>query len=220
MREEKPKAPSQKNKSRQRKNWFWPVMYSSMAIVFVGMIWGYNALINVDTPDVKDTAMDNPKPDGLVVETNAQKENIKYPFSEALLDDVEILQEFYDPDASAEMREKALLVFNQTYTTNEGVSISIDGEPFEVVASMSGVIEEIILDPFIGNEIVIAHNDGLKTVYASLTGVLVKPGEEVLQGQALGTATENEWNPTAGIHLHYKVLLNDKIVNPHLYLGF
>ena len=58
MREEKPNSPSQKKKSTQTKSWFWPVIYSGIAIVFVGMIWGYNAFINNDTPGVKDSAMD------------------------------------------------------------------------------------------------------------------------------------------------------------------
>ena len=50
MREEKPKAPSQKNKSAKTKSWFWPVVYSGIAIVFVGMIWGYNAFMKEDSP--------------------------------------------------------------------------------------------------------------------------------------------------------------------------
>ena len=53
MREEKPNSPSQKKKSTQTKSWFWPAIYSGIAIVFVGMIWGYNAFINNDTPGLK-----------------------------------------------------------------------------------------------------------------------------------------------------------------------
>ena len=45
MREEKTKSPSQKNKRKQRKSWFWPAIYSGIAIVFVGIIWGYTALL-------------------------------------------------------------------------------------------------------------------------------------------------------------------------------
>ena len=95
MREEKPKAPSQKNKSAKTKSWFWPVVYSGIAIVFVGMIWGYNAFMKDDAPGLADVAGKDPK-DGLIVETNAAKEMLKYPFAEALLDDVAILQDYYD----------------------------------------------------------------------------------------------------------------------------
>ena len=57
MREEKTKSPSQKNKRKQRKSWFWPAIYSGIAIVFVGMIWGYTALIK-DAPGKTDSAKD------------------------------------------------------------------------------------------------------------------------------------------------------------------
>ncbi|WP_342513224.1 M23 family metallopeptidase [Sporosarcina sp. FSL K6-1522] len=221
MREEKPKSPSQKNKNTKTANWFWPVIYSGIAIVFVGMIWGYNAFMKEDSPGVADVAGKDPKgADTVVVETNAPKELLKYPFNEALLDKAEILQEYYDSEDDEAMRESALLVFNQTYVTNTGVSISVDGKPFETIAALSGKVEEVVTDPFKGDEIIISHADGLKTIYRSVTGILVKKGEEVEQGQALATTTQNEWNPTAGVHLHFEVQENGVAVNPRTYLGF
>ena len=193
MREEKPKAPSQKNKSAKTKSWFWPVVYSGIAIVFVGMIWGYNAFMKDDAPGLSRRCREGPE-DGLIVETNATKETLKYPFPEALLDDVAILQDYYDVNADEAMRESALLVFDQQYVTNTGVTISVQGKPFEVVASLSGIVEDVVLDPFQGDEIILSHADGMKTIYRSVTGILVKKGEEVDQGQVLATATENEWN--------------------------
>lgn len=220
MREEKPNSPSQKNKQAQKKTWFWPAIYSSIAIVFVGMIWGYSAFMKDDTPGITDGAIGNQNDGAPIVETNATKELLKYPFAEELLDEVAILQNYYDMEADASVREKSLLVFNQSYTTNTGVSISIDDKPFEVIASMSGTVEDVITDVFQGDEVVIAHADGMKTVYSSLTEVLVKTGDEVQQGQPLATTAANEWNPTAGVHLHFEVLINDETVNPASYLGF
>ena len=217
MREEKTKSPSQKNKRKQRKSWFWPAIYSGIAIVFVGMIWGYTALIK-DTPGKTDSATDPGT--GEVVDVNASKESLKYPFSEELLNDVAILQDYYDMEADVSMRENALLVFNQSYVTNSGISISVDGKPFEVVAAMSGVVEEVITDVFSGDEIVLKHADGMQTVYSSLTGVLVKVGDEVAQGDPLATTTQNEWNPAAGVHLLFEVYVNDEPVNPGTHLAF
>ncbi|MCG7337351.1 M23 family metallopeptidase [Sporosarcina sp. ACRSM] len=219
MREEKPKAPSQKNKSAKTKSWFWPIVYSGIAIVFVGMIWGYNAFMKEDSPGSADIAQQAPN-DNLVVETNASKETLKYPFSEDLLDDVAILQDYYDAEASDEVRENSLLVFNQQYVTNTGVSISVLGQPFEVVAAMSGTVEEVINDPFTGDEIILSHADGKKTIYGSVSGVLVKKGDEVSQGQPLGTASENEWNKDAGVHLHFEVHEDGVPINPGSLLGF
>jgi stage II sporulation protein Q len=218
MREEKPKAPSQKNKSAQKRNWFWPAVYSGIAIVFVGMIWGYSAFIKEDSPGL--LANDDPSKDPVLVETNAPKETLKYPFNEAYFDEVTILQGYYDMKADESDREKALLVFNQTYSTNTGISLSIGGQPFEVVAAMSGTVEDIIKDVFMGDEIVLLHADGMKTVYGSVKEILVKIGEEVDQGQSIATASQNDWNPTAGIHLHFELWKDGETVNPGSMLGF
>ncbi|MFS0575868.1 M23 family metallopeptidase [Sporosarcina sp. 179-K 3D1 HS] len=219
MREEKPKSPSQKNKSSKKNNWFWPVLYSAIAVVFVGMIWGYNAFMKNDSTNQADLAGKDPN-DSVVVETNAGKETLKYPFAETLLDDAVILHEYYDAGADEEMRESALLVFDQKYVTNSGLCISVAGEPFEVVAAMSGKVKEVINDPFKGSEVTITHSDGMETTYGSLTGILVKPDQEVVQGQPIATATENEWNPEAGIYLHFEVKQDGVTKNPRTYLGF
>ena len=216
MREEKTKSPSQKNK----KNWLWPAIYAGIAVVFVGMIWGYSALVNNDKPQVADGSMEMGKGTDLVVETNAPEEVLKYPFSEELLDNVAILQSYYDLEAEENVRENSLLVFNQTYETSTGISISIEDQPFEVLAARTGVVEEVNEDSFQGNEVVISHPDGMKTVYSSLTGIQVKKGDEVSQGDPLGSASANDWNPNAGTHLHFEVLIDDETVNPGSYLGF
>ncbi len=220
MREDKTKSPSQKNKQVNKNNWLWPVVYSGIAVLFVSMIWGYNAFVKNDPPQVADSTVDSKEEEELIVETNATEEVLKYPFSEELLDDVAILQSYYDLEAEENVRENSLLVFNQTYETNTGLSISIDDQPFEVVAARSGVVEEIITDVFQGDEVIVSHADGMKTVYSSLSDVLVTKGEEVTQGESLGKAAANEWNPSAGTHLHFKVLVDDETVNPASYLGF
>ncbi|WP_262174333.1 M23 family metallopeptidase [Saccharococcus sp. Marseille-Q5394] len=217
MREEKPKSPSQKNKS-QKNRWFWPAIYAGIAIVFVGMIWGYNAFIQKGPNETADVATDPNAPP--LVETNAANEVLKFPFKEDQLDDVAIIQEYYDADANEESRENALLVFNQTYKTNTGITLSMDDQPFEVVAALSGTVKEVIIDQFQGSRITIDHANGMTTIYSSLTGILVKEGDEVTQGQSLGTATSNEWNTVAGTHLHFEVHKDGNPVNPRSLLGF
>ncbi|MFJ7934322.1 peptidoglycan DD-metalloendopeptidase family protein [Sporosarcina sp. NPDC096371] len=219
MREEKPKAPSQKNKSAKTKSWFWPVVYSGIAIVFVGMIWGYNAFMTEDSPGLAGVGEKDGQETPIVV-TNAANETLKYPFAEAVLDDVVIVQDYYDTKADQASRESALLVFNQQYVTNKGVSISVQGEPFEVVAALSGKVESVVLDPFMGDQITLTHADGLTTVYRSVTDVLVKEGDEVSQGESLATSTANDWNATAGIHLLFEIKQDGVAINPRSKLGF
>lgn len=219
MREENKLTPSQK-KDWHKKPWFWPTVYGAIAIVLVGLIFTYNALIG-EEEDQQEVAQEQaPVEEQTVVETNAQVETLKYPFSEEHLAQVSVLQDFYDVTADEATRENALLVFNQTFSTSSGISLALNNEPFEVLAAMSGEVTEVKLDAFTGNEIVVTHANGMETRYSSVTDILVKQGDKVVQGQPLGTATENEWNPTAGIHLHFEVLQDGEHVNPRNFLAF
>ncbi len=219
MREEKSNNPSLSKKSGKKQTWLWPAIYVGFSLLFVGMIWGYNALIAPDK-DLADISSETNKNGAEKVAVTAQKETMKFPFDEAMLDQMTILQDFYDETASEESQENSLLVFNQTYETNSGVSISIEGEPFEIFAAMSGKVKEVNLDPFLGDEIVLEHENGLLTNYRSVKEILVKAGDLVHQGQALATATSNEFNPTAGVHLQFEVYEKGEAINPRLFLAF
>ena len=219
MREEKSNNPSLPKKSSKKQTWLWPAIYVGFSLLFVGMIWGYNAFIGSDS-DVADGPRTDANGASEEVAVTSQEENMKFPFDEAALDQMTILQDFYDPTASEESQENSLLVFNQTYETSNGVTISIEGEPFEILAAMSGTVKEVNVDPFIGDEIVLEHADGLITQYRSVKEILVKVGDHVQQGKAMETSTENEFNPTAGVHLQFEVFENGEAVNPRNYLAF
>jgi stage II sporulation protein Q len=219
MREEKQIKPSPSKNSWQKKPWFWPSIYAAIAVVLIGLIFSYNALIG-DEEEQEVVQNGAPSEDSTVIETNARTETLKYPFNEESLDNVQVLQDFYDVTADAETREKALLVFNQSFSTSSGVSLSINNEPFEALAALSGEVSKVTLDAFTGNEVVLTHPNGMETVYSSVTDILVKEGDTVVQGQPIGTTIENEWNPTAGIHLHFEVLQDGEHVNPRNFLAF
>ncbi|MFC5540635.1 MAG: M23 family metallopeptidase [Bacilli bacterium] len=203
----------------QQKPWFWPAIYGGIAAVLIVLIVTYSVLTSKEESDTvaEPTAQEEQSP---VIETNARTETLKYPFDESQLENVKVLQDFYDINADAKSRENALLVFDQTFTTSSGISISINNEPFEVLAAMSGEVKEVKLDAFTGNKIIIEHPNGMETHYSSVTDILVKKGDLVEQGQPIATTTENDWNPTAGIHLHFEVLEDGKHVNPRNYLNF
>ncbi|CAM5182981.1 Stage II sporulation protein OS=Lysinibacillus sphaericus OX=1421 GN=LS41612_19960 PE=4 SV=1 [Lysinibacillus sphaericus] len=218
MREDKNSKTSQNEKGQlQKKPWFWPAVYAGGALMLAGMLFGYNSLVTKEEAPLPDVAQVDP---GTVVETNAKTETMKYPFKEAELSKVQVSQEFYDVEAKEESRENALMVFNQTFTTSSGISLSMNGEEFEVVAALTGKVLEVKLDAFTGNKIVLEHANGVQTHYSSVKDIAVKEGDEVAQGQALGKATDNEWNQAAGVHMHFEVLENGKYVNPKKFLGF
>ena len=215
MREVKQK-PSQKMMERP---WFWPVVYSSIALMIVGVIFSYNVLYNSQQDQValEEQPVANQQN---IVPTATKLETLKFPFKEEYLNEVAILHEFYDVTADEATRENALLVFNQVFTTSTGVTIAINSEPFEVLAAMSGEVTKVKMDVFTGNQITITHPNGMETRYSSVADILVKEGDKVTQGEPIAKSQENDWNPTAGIHLHFEVLEDGVLVNPRKFLAF
>ena len=204
------------------KPWFWPVIYTVIALIMVAFILLYNSLVNTNDEADNDvlepvTYDEGGKEKGDVAGAD---ETIKYPFDEAQIDSAQILQDFYDVKASAEQQQNALLVFNQTYSTSTGISIGINSEPFQVLAAMSGEVKDIKVDAFTGNTVEIEHVNGMVTRYSSVADFVVEKGDFVEQGDPLGTTIANEWNPEAGVHLYFEVLKDGEPVNPRSLLAF
>lgn len=199
------------------KPWFWPAVYAVIALIMIAFIVLYNVM---STPEDSDTLQPVSQEEETVIETNAREETMKYPFDEAQLNSAKIIQEYYDVTADAETREKALLVFNQAYSTSSGISIAINSEPFQVVAALSGEVKEVKMDEFTGNTLTIEHENGFTTRYSSVGDILVQAGDAVAQGEPIATTIENEWNPTAGIHLHFEVMKDGEHINPRSLLAF
>lgn len=86
-------------------------------------------------------------------------------------------------------------VGTEIYATGDGVIASAD-------RSKSGY----------GNQIVIDHGFGYKTMYAHLQSFKVRAGERVTRGQVIGTvgSTGKSTSP----HLHYEVWKNNKPIDP------
>ena len=57
-----------------------------------------------------------------------------------------------------------------------------------------------------GNAVVVKHNNGHTTLYAHLSKMLVKPGQSVAQGQAVGRVGATGW--ATGPHLHFEFRVN------------
>jgi murein DD-endopeptidase MepM/ murein hydrolase activator NlpD len=77
-----------------------------------------------------------------------------------------------------------------------------DGVVFSAERSKSGY----------GNQIIIDHGFGYKTMYAHLQSFKVRTGERVKRGQVIGAvgSTGKSTSP----HLHYEVWKNNKPVDP------
>lgn len=108
----------------------------------------------------------------------------------------------------------------QEWTVHNGIDIKAKrGTP--VKASESGIAENITETTDKGIEIIIAHENGYKTVYSNLSSKdMVKVGEKVSKGQVIsGIGNTSAFEYYEPDHLHFEVIKDGKYVNPLDVLG-
>ena len=114
------------------------------------------------------------------------------------------------------------LSYNQTtrdWRVHNGVDIAAEAGT-QVLAAAEGTVYTVYEDEAMGTTVVIRHQDGYVTRYASLDAeVSVKPGEDVKLGQAIGCVGQTALMESAlGDHLHFAVTCNDRPMDPQEFL--
>ncbi|MGH9470077.1 MAG: M23 family metallopeptidase [Terriglobia bacterium] len=71
-------------------------------------------------------------------------------------------------------------------------------------------------EPGYGNDVIIDHGSGIATRYSHLRRIFVVEGQQVQQGEVIGTVGMT--GKTTGPHLHYEVLVHETPVNPAKFL--
>lgn len=107
-----------------------------------------------------------------------------------------------------------------SYYLHKGVDFAAEVGA-EVVAVDDGVVESVYKsDLLLGTEIVIKHEDGLKSVYRFVEEFEgLKAGDSVTRGQKIATVAEANGNEYKdGAHLHFEILKDGVSVDPATYL--
>ena len=91
----------------------------------------------------------------------------------------------------------------------------------DVCSVASGVVADIYSNYLDGTVVVIKHDGGLSSKYASLdANVLVKVGDRVNGGQPIGkVAATAKGEASDSAHLHFEMMENDKKIDPSAYLN-
>ena len=113
---------------------------------------------------------------------------------------------------------KEKLVYSNTleeWTTHLGIDIKA-AKTTVVKASEAGTIKSIKNDPRYGLSVIIEHQDGYETLYANLlTAEFVKVGEQVKQGQSIGTVGNTAtFEIIDEPHLHFEIIKNGEQIDP------
>lgn len=114
------------------------------------------------------------------------------------------------------------LIYSETlkeWVTHNGIDIKAE-KACIVKASSEGTVKSIKNDPRYGITIVIEHTNGYASVYSNLlTAEFVKEGENVKQGQTIGTVGNTSAFEIADEpHLHFEILKDNKYLNPSEYI--
>lgn len=91
-----------------------------------------------------------------------------------------------------------------------------DSEGTPIIAPANGVVLEVGSAKYEGKYVRLDHGRGCTTSYSHLSRYHVKPGDRVKRGHVLGLMG-NTGNST-GPHLHYRIEVNEKTVNPRSYI--
>ena len=114
------------------------------------------------------------------------------------------------------------LSYNETtrdWRVHNGIDIAADAGT-KVSAAAPGTVYSVFKDDTLGYTVVIRHDGGYTTRYASLEeNVSVQAGDVVNMGDTIGTVGNTALLESAqGDHLHFSVTLNDQPINPVTFL--
>ena len=152
------------------------------------------------------------EPKNETTETQEQVTETKQEVTFIKPTDGEIIREF----------AKDNLIYSETlkeWITHTAVDIKAD-KTSVIKSSADGIVKSIVNDPRYGLTVIIEHDDGYETVYSNLlTAEFVVEGEEVSQGQTIGTAGNTaSFESSMDCHLHFELLKDGEYLDPTIYL--
>ena len=152
-----------------------------------------NEINQVDEPDTKVETNSNTNTQNNVVETKKEITFVKPTEGDVICE--------YAKDN---------LIYSETlkeWITHTAIDIKAD-KTSVIKASAEGIVKSIVNDPRYGLTVVIEHDDGYETVYANLlTAEFVVVGEEVTQGQTIGTVGNTaSFESSMECHLHFELI--------------
>lgn len=102
------------------------------------------------------------------------------------------------------------------YELHSGIDIAV-ATGTDIRAAASGTVKQAYFNSSYGNMILLDNGNGINTLYAHNSRLIVKAGDKVKKGQVIAKSG-NSGNST-GPHCHFEVRKNGNPVNPREYLG-
>ena len=177
-----------------------------------------------DKKDTTNTTTSTNTSENTITNKNETNTNVNAPVEENKVTETKKEISFIRPVEGEILCEYAKdnLVYSETlkeWITHTAIDIKAD-KTSVVKSATSGIVKSIVNDPRYGLTVVIEHEDGYKTVYSNLlTAEFVVEGEEVKEGQTIGTVGNTAaFESNMECHLHFELLKDGEYLDPSIYL--
>ena len=194
--------------------------YTLLSTLLIGL-FTFGAVSLLKEPEVNSEIVNSDEvltPDDTEDQESGKQEEIVVVEDEKLIKpytvNAQIKTYFYDLNDEENIREKALVYYNGSYTPSVGVDYFYNNMDFDVIAVFDGEVSYKKVDPLYGVTVAISNNNGLVAVYSSLSSVNVEVGDKVEQGKIIAKAGTNTINSNLGNHLNFSLLKNENHINP------
>ena len=192
-----------------------------IALILCAVAIGVSGYLYYQNANPKDPSLENPEATVDVMNPNGnrpatqptQPAPTKKPFRTGKPVDGEVVMD-YSMDC---------LCYNPTtrdWRTHDGVDIAAE-EGSKVCAAADGTVYTVYTDEMMGTTVVIRHENGYVTTYASLAQqVTVKAGDSVKLGDTIGYVGSSALLECAiGDHVHFSVTRNGETMDPEAFLN-
>ena len=131
---------------------------------------------------------------------------------------VSIKKGYYDYKADEDSQLSSIVKHDNTYIQNTGIDY-VGENTFDVVSILNGTVINVKDDEELGKSVEIKHDNGMISIYQSLSEVYVTKDTIVTQGLVIGKSGKNKLDKDLGNHLHFEIYENGGEVNPLNYLN-
>jgi stage II sporulation protein Q len=191
------------------KRWVYPAIYLGAAALIIGLMY------------VKSQMGASPTSTGTVDEgtssvptTTQATEQWVWPAAKDTQTKVTV--GFFPVQGSAQQQAGALVFYDNGYYPHDGIDIkATNGQPFNVVAALSGRVTDVSDNPLYGKTVEVQCANGYTVRYASLDQVNVQKGDTVQQGQVIGRSGTCQFEAGQGNHLFFQVKKDGQPVDPN-----
>lgn len=192
------------------------VVYGLYALSF-GLLVGGIAILGFSVKDVSEQKLSYVSKGILDYEEKVPVVNTEVKIVRPYTDtEVKVSKNFYDYLGNAEQQEQSLIYYEGTYMPSSGVSYS-KGDAFDVVSILDGTVKEIKEDTTLGNVITIEHQNGITSVYQSVSEISIKVNDTITSGQVIAKSSTSNISTDLGNHLYFELIIDGICVDPENY---